>query len=286
MTNNLSRRHHYIPQFLTKGFIDQNGLLFIYDKIKDEILRYRQPPKSIFYEYERNTIANNYEKDSYIEDVFYKKLDDSSAKVIKKFQYNIINDSLLTKDNIDELQFFIINLFWRLPITDYATKDLIERAEIKICGKSINDSIRKDSDFIKLNRSLLFKKTIEQFQIQNHKSEKFNIQVFGFSENLFLIGDYPIIYRNYLSQFTDLIQSEFKMAISSKRMICFSLNPMISFKQNMFLKYNATIIEQSTLYVASNDIRVLKSSIEYYKLLKDKGLHYEAKELLFRNQSS
>lgn len=283
MIDNKSRRHHYIPQFLSKQFSDQDGLLFIYDKLNDKILKQRRPPKSIFYEYERNTIeGKDLIKDTSIEDVHFKKLDDITSIIIKKFQNDEINNDLFSDDNIAGLQFFIMNLFWRLPKTDYAAKDLVDRAEIKINGENISDEIRNNPSFLKLNRAIFFRETIEQFETLENKPKGYNIQVSEFEDDLFLIGDYPIIFRNYMSQFTDLLQSEFKMAISSKRMICFSLNQIPSFKKNMFLKYNATIIEQSKFYVAASDIKILNASIEYYKQLKEKSWHYVAKELLFK----
>lgn len=283
MINNQSRRHHYIPQFLTKEFADNDGLLFIYDKVNDKILKQRRPPKNIFYEYERNTIeGKDSEKDTSIEDSLFKKLDDMSSIIIKNFQHNYIDNQLFSDDNVAGLQFFIINLYWRLPKTDYAAKDLVERAEIKINGENISEEIRNNPSFVKLNRAGFYKETIEQFESFKNKPKGYNIQISEFEEDLFLIGDYPLLFRNYMSQFTDLIQSEFKMAVSSKRMVCFSLNQIPSFKKNMFLKYNASIIEESKLYVASNDIKVLKASIDYYKQLKEKNWIYVAKELLFK----
>jgi hypothetical protein len=283
MSKNSSRRHHYIPQFLIKGFTDEKGMLYIYDKVNDKILKQVRPPKSIFYEYERNTIEiNNFEKSAFLEDIFYKKVDDSSAKTIRSLQTSIINDDFFLDEITNDFQFFIINLFWRLPKTDYAVKDLIERAEIKVNDENINDDIKKDPSFSKLIRAKLFKETFEQFEDQNNRPKGYKIQVSEFKDDLFLIGDYPIIFRNHMSKFTDLMQSEFKMAISSKRIISFSLNSIPSFKHNNFLKYNALIIEQSMFYAASNDIRILRASIEYYKTLKDRSWQYQAKELLFK----
>ncbi|WP_284653490.1 DUF4238 domain-containing protein [Flavobacterium terrisoli] len=285
MTNR-SRRHHYIPKFLTKGFGDEKGLLFVYNKVNDEILKVRKSPKGIFFEFERNTIeGKDQENDSSIEDVFFKELDDKSATVVQKFQDGKINDELFSEHNLADLQFFIINLFWRIPKTDYAAKDLVERAEIKINGENISDEIRNHPSFVKLNRVRFFKETIEQFDSQLNKPKRYYIQVSEFEENLFLIGDYPIIYRNYMSQFTDLVQSEFKMAISSKRIISFALEQIPNFKKSLFLRYNATIIDQSQTYVASGDIKLLQASIEYYKALKEKGWNYVAKELLFRENT-
>ena len=73
---NYSVRHHYIPKFLSSGFTNADGLLFIYDKNKDRILSTPKPPKSIFFEHERNTLEVTSEsKSSFIEDFLYSDID-------------------------------------------------------------------------------------------------------------------------------------------------------------------------------------------------------------------
>jgi hypothetical protein len=44
-----SKKHHYLPIFYLKGFADDNQQLFIYDKIRNEILE-GQNLSSKFYE--------------------------------------------------------------------------------------------------------------------------------------------------------------------------------------------------------------------------------------------
>ncbi len=82
----LSSRHHYIPQFLISGFANSDGLLYLYDKHKDKILKKPRPPKSIFFENDRNTLdLSNTTKTSIIEDFLYKEIDDKTSKVIKYY---------------------------------------------------------------------------------------------------------------------------------------------------------------------------------------------------------
>ena len=52
--NDGSRQHHYIPVYFIKGFTNEDGLLYVYDKIKDEFLK-PKTPKQLFYENDGNT---------------------------------------------------------------------------------------------------------------------------------------------------------------------------------------------------------------------------------------
>jgi hypothetical protein len=52
-----SSRHHYMPKFLIEGFKNTKGTLFVYDKKHNKIIDKGKSPKSIFYEWDRNTIC-------------------------------------------------------------------------------------------------------------------------------------------------------------------------------------------------------------------------------------
>ena len=53
--NKKSSRHHYIPQFLIKGFYNEKNKVFVYDIQKDEILPDTKSSKSVLFEWDRNT---------------------------------------------------------------------------------------------------------------------------------------------------------------------------------------------------------------------------------------
>jgi len=57
MDKQISKRHHYIPEYYIDGFTDNNGFLCIYDKQKNKIIRNLRPPKSIFFEENLNSIS-------------------------------------------------------------------------------------------------------------------------------------------------------------------------------------------------------------------------------------
>ncbi|TQO36717.1 uncharacterized protein DUF4238 [Arenibacter algicola] len=276
-----SKRHHYIPKFLIKEFSNEDGLLYVYDKEKDRILEKPRSPKSIFFENERNTITiNEKEKSSLIEDVFFKKLDDTSSKYIKELQSSKIVPELLSDDNLAQLQFFMINLFWRLPITDFATKDLIKRAKINSTGID-PETLRNDKGWNKIQRMGFYKETIEQMGQSQTKRDNYYAKIAEFEDDLFLIGDYPFIFKNYLRKFTDLVEDDYCIALSSKRILSSSAKPLVKFTRLLSFNYNATIIEQSKKYVASNNLKLLQASVEFYKKLKEKHLKYFIKNEIF-----
>ena len=51
----ISKRHHYIPQFLIKRFADTDKMLYLYDKEKSAFAKEKRSPKSVFFEMNRNT---------------------------------------------------------------------------------------------------------------------------------------------------------------------------------------------------------------------------------------
>ncbi|WP_456423516.1 DUF4238 domain-containing protein [Lutibacter sp.] len=281
MKKRISKRHHYIPKFLIKEFTDEQGLLYIYDKTKDKFLDNKRSPKSIFFENDRNTIVyDESKKTSLIEDDFFMKLDNISAKIITTLQKEKNNKELLTEDNLTLLDFFIINLFWRLPLTDFAVKDLIQRAKITSSGIE-PDEIKNDLGWNKMLRIGLYKETIEQMKNSPTKRKEYCARMTEFEKDLFVIGDYPFLFKNHLGKFTDLVEDDYLIAISSKRIISSSSNKLPNFNINMFLNYNAAIIDQSKQYIASNDLKTLKGSVEFYKKAKNENLLYFSKKKLF-----
>lgn len=281
-----SSRHHYIPKFLSKGFCNKNGLLYIYDKKKDLILKSPRSPKSIFHEEDRNTVEiDSTTKSSILEDVLFQELDNQSAETVIRLQkLDIKKNKLLLDDEVARLQFFIINLFWRLPTTDYAAYDLMYRASKNEKNKFQNDLIN-DPSWQKILRSGLYKETIDQDQTEPNKPDEYFAYIAEFEQELFVIGDFPMLYKNRLSKFTDLVRMDFRMALTSNRIFSYSTEPLEKFKKSMFLRYNASIIDQSKQYIACGNLAVLQGSVEFYRILKEEKVEYNIKRELFLPQN-
>lgn len=281
MKQNQSFRHHYIPKFFTKEFANENGMLHVYVKEKDEFLKNLRSPKSIFYEYDRNSInITTKNKSSAIEDVFYKNLDDFCAPVIKKLQKDDLTEELASNENIFCLIFFIINQFWRLPQNDNLVSDILNKAEINIVGDLTVEEVKSSLDWNKLFRLDFYKYTME-FIEKVPKPEKYYTHITDFEDDLFVIGDHPFIFKDFTTDFTDFLLKDFCIALTPKRMFMYSLQPLKPFNGNSFMEYNAAIIEQSEKSIASNNVVLLEYAVEYYKSWKETGWRNFATHLLF-----
>ncbi len=65
-----SKRHHYIPKFIIKGFTDDNGKIAVFNKDKMAMEPRKRSPKQIFFEWDRNTFEVNNEITDFVEKLF------------------------------------------------------------------------------------------------------------------------------------------------------------------------------------------------------------------------
>ncbi len=268
---NKSWRHHYIPQFLINGFTNSDGKLFVYDKQSDKILTKQLPPKSIFFEKDRNTVdIKEGLQSSIIEDRLFSEMDNNTSKVVNYYQNEELSKIEIQMEHTGILLFLMVNLFWRIPKTDFAFEDLMERSEIVAEGID-PEILRNDPTWRKLQRSGMFKHHIEEIVNFGNKGTK-HYNIHQSDEPIFLIGDYPFVLRNKSSKFRDFDDTDILFAISSKRLYSSLKEPLRKFSGNDFYSYNAAIINQSVRYVASGNLDVLENSIKLQKELYKRGL--------------
>jgi len=276
-----SSRHHYIPQYVINGFKNHDEQLFVYDKLKDIILPRSRSSKSIFWERHRNTIQfNELENSSIIEDEIFNRMDNSLSQLIMKLQLNKNDDNLLSIENLGQFQFFIINLFWRIPLTDYAFEDLIERLVLPPTAPS-EKPILKDEAFRKFQRAGIFRHTISEIQKTEPPRRNFCVNFSEFKEDLFILGDYPILFVSTPRKFVELNYLDYMFPVSSKRIFIHTMDEYENFTKKLAFDFNALIIDQSKKYIVSGNRQLLENSIAYYRKLKDHGLLFGLKEKLF-----
>lgn len=269
--NKPSSRHHYIPRFLINGFTNSDGLLYIYDKKKDEILKKPRPPKSIFFENNRNTLElNKTTKSSIIEDLLYAKIDQKTSPITKYYQTEELSKiNFQIEDNAIFL-FFLITLFWRIPNTDYTASNLMDN--FKIIANGIDpELLKRDPVFRKISRATLFKHHIDEIKRLATKGKKWvNIHQSGIP--IYVIGDYPILFRNQTDKFSEINNTDILTAVSSNRIYSSTNNKLTNFSTRHSMLYNACIINQSMKYIACGALDSLEESISLYKKVKDDKL--------------
>lgn len=96
----------------------------------------------------------------------------------------------------------------------------------------------------------------------------------------FVIGDNPIVFNAFPDNMEQLYQSSYFFPVSSKKLYLKNVNPHLVLTHYP-IWLNALIIEQSKKYICSNDLELLKRSIEKYKELKDYGTLQNIRDALF-----
>lgn len=282
LIKNKSSRHHYVPQFLINGFTDKNGLLHIYNKQEDKILSNKRAPKSIFFETERNTVKlSDNLKTSMLEDYLYAEIDNKTSKVIKQYQAEELSKINFQIEDTANLLFFLISLFWRIPKTDYATEDLIERSIIIAEGIE-PENLRNNPSFRKISRAFLFKHHIDELiNFKSQESKCYNIH--QNDKPIYVIGDFPFLSKVQSNEFRKFDETDILFAVSSRRIYSSTNESLKNFGALNSYRYNAAIIHQSLKYIACGDLEILEQSIKYYKELKRLGLIY-SNEHVFKTE--
>ncbi len=275
-----SWRHHYLQQFLIKGFLNKNDKIFVYNKELDKILTKEQSTKSIFFEENKNTIFfENGNSTSVIEDLLYMKKDDKFGKLIIELQNtDLPNENLLNDQNISDFASFIIDLFWRIPHTDIIAKEIIDEALSK---KGIEISER--DSFYKQYRSMLYQLTLNNPEKLKNKKVGFFTKIFDIKNNILILGDNPIVYEKEPESYDDLFDLDYCVAISSNRMVIQSLREVNFFSESKVMDYNNLVIEQSKKYVCSGNKILLQSCIDYGYNIKEFNLRDEFRKKIFEN---
>lgn len=278
-----SSRHHYIPKFLLEGFTNSEELLYIYDKNQGRILKNPRSPKSVFFERDRNTInLNDSIETSIIEDDFYSKIDSSSSKIVKQFQTEQLNKIDFTVETTAQFLFFLITLFWRIPKTDFASNDLIERSEI--ISKGIDSEIlRNDPTFRKMKRADVFKHHINEI-INNGTKGKRWVNIHQSSKEIYVIGDYPLLFKIPPRLFSEFNNIDFLIAVSSKRIYSSTIEKLENFSEINSINYNMAVINQSVRYIGCSNFEALNYSVKFYNGLKSRGLENVILERTFQTK--
>lgn len=250
--------HHYIPQYLLKGFSTSDKKQFyVYDKLKGEILQRPKSIKSYFFESGRNNIElPGGTISSYIEKIIYEKVDNWAGRLIN----NLRNLDKAELENIsiqmqNEFLFFILTLFWRIPFTD-TVADMMHN----IIDQP--DNQKHDEGFKKVCRFLFIKSMYEQINAKG--LIKSGASIYCLDEDCFVIGDNPIFFKLIPDEFADFGDAEFLCAIGSDR-IYHRHGKRFGFSKKNAIDYNIQVIHQSKYYVASSNLELLQECKNLYE---------------------
>lgn len=121
---NISKRHHYLPQFYIKGFTGADGKVSVYNKSKRGIDNNRKSPKQVFFEWNRNTFQIQGVESDFIEKnyTFFENLFSPTYKKIIE-EYDEIS---LEPYDVLQLMLFVSLIYRRIPEQDDDTIEYLK----------------------------------------------------------------------------------------------------------------------------------------------------------------
>lgn len=268
-----SWRHHYLPQCYLKGFTNEDGNIFVYDKNKDLI--YKSWPKDVFFEKDRNAIFSpkNGEKIDILEPL-YAHIDGIFADVLRKVIES--NPSVPALSHFDKLQFSLCLsvLFCRIPTTDDEFEKIIdekgfEGAPFHLIDPVTGEPARKDIQEMLLAHPGMrksyrlmyaFAPFYKKKNLQRAHEWKFYYQDPGFH----ISGDNPFIHPTKVP--VEEVLQEFIFPVAQNRLIINSDRfPAENFSREFALHFATAIVHNSERFLCCHREDWLRSVVEYYK---------------------
>jgi len=202
----ISRRHHYLPEFILKGFACDDGRLFVYDKDTRRFWKDPAFPKQIFWRHNQNTFTIGNEETDFVEQI-YSKMDNDFSPIYANL-VEMPGPVTMSVEDMAQLISFVALSFYRVPVNDEVIKSYVEQNPPQKLGfKLFNPKTNEDADpevykivmgqpaFIESYR--ISKPILELMQYRkNVKVDDWRIAAPATLKGFGLIGDNPVILKN------------------------------------------------------------------------------------------
>ncbi len=287
LSQNKSSNHHYIPKFFVDGFIGDDNLMFVYDKINDRIKKNKQGSKGVFFEIDRNSTDIGTDLSvSWIEEA-YSVFDNIIPPSIKLLRSNIELDDDLRVELHAHLTTFFINLFWRNINNDNLFDRIVKNASITVTNshrKRLLSNIeaneyKNEKSFQQLLRFQMTGLTLKSLTDNNQGI--FSTKTITFPQKQLCIGDNPFLLQDVPKKHTDLLNTPAFIPISSTKLYVRNIDPQTQFDFHYTSILNSLIIDQSSKLICFADKTVLEAAIDYYNFAKKENLFDAFKQILF-----
>lgn len=283
---NKSRRHHYVPRFLTNYFSKEDGNIYVYDKIADKF--YEGSSINLFVERDRNTFVNS----DGIEDDVIEKMYSSFDSLFAQALAEITRTGDVSNENFKLLLFLAYISKWRVPQYDESFENAKKYFSVDELGLGFKTS---NGDRLDVNLE-------EYFDSDWHQESKrflLAFQPFRFKddfktliENSFLVSspissfisdcpfnEVPIVGDTFFEDFVFPVTKDLTLVYSNRidrnEVQDFILNGNEE-KVNQFLKdfsigRDISILALSERNVGCCDFDYLQHTVNNYKEFKARG---------------
>lgn len=267
----ISRKHHYVPQFYLRGFLDDNGHFFLLDKITGKISKTNT--RDVFFEKDRNTTTGpKGEKSDWMEKI-YSNVENDVAPVFDRIITQKHNVELSHRDKL-LLSLHVATLYWRLPTSDNISDEIRNEKGFDSVpfdlfhrdGTTADSAERKkilsDENMRRAYRLLL---TFTPFSNRDYVNQVFNCKILFNDPGYFLICDNPIIKKSEAKN-SDLLD-EFIVPLSKE---CILINNKVllpkKIPDELFIQMGIAILDQANRFICGHDELFLEKIVEHYKV--------------------
>lgn len=256
-----SWRHHYIPQFYLKGFLNENGKFKIYNIIDEIFIQKGKDfsPKSYFFEKDANTVVIGNEKDDFLESL-YSQTDNSNSKLFERIRNSQNSEGFgLTDADMPALQYFIALLFWRNPKNYHKLETIVSDSDLKELGitlrnakgeivenKEYEQELKNDPNFIKGMKLWIPGITYPRIL---KCTTPLHIQTFP-KELPSICSDYPIIFRNPVDP--DVYMDDFIFPLT-KELVFIRSKKLNNISTQIKVEIDLIILKQAMKFVSCTD---------------------------------
>src|SRR5665647_2470682 len=276
----ISWRHHYIPQFYLRGFLNTKNKFKIYDVGEKRFIKDGKDfsPESYFFEKDGNSIISDNGKDDFLE-TFYSQSDSMISTLFDKIRNSNNNPGFGLEDSdVPALQYFISVLYWRNPKNFDKVRKLTSDRDLKSLGISLHNGkgetlgdiefenkLKQDPNFIKA-----MKYWIPNISYLSLLGCKTPLRIQSFPKGLpSLCSDYPIIFRN--NDNPDVYRDDFIFPLTSD-LLLIRANKINNISTDIKVEIDLIILKQALKYVSCTDQNYI------YLLNEHLGKYYTGKE--------
>lgn len=270
MNKKRSKKHHYLPVFYIKGFCNDDGKIYVFDKETKEI-RYERPENVFSINNLNTTISKSGEKSDFIEDL-YTDIDTLTAPLVEKVVKSKYDQIPLSVYEKFQLTLFVSTIYFRIPAHDKEVEEIRNNFKfgqpyLKIFSKTTNEEISdekakeliKDVSFQKAYRVAL--NLAPQIEIEDPTFIN-NIKYYYQDPGFHIISDNPIIYYNKPK--INTMFEDFIMPLSCNRLLISSKKSLKNKEPTFAIDIDSILLHQAKRFIGFYRKDYLETLVNYY----------------------
>lgn len=280
--NKISKKHHYLPRHYLKGFTDENGGFFVYDKINDNI--FSSSPDTKFFENNLNTIEiKEGQSSDFLEDL-HTHVENTCWNSFESIR-NSFKDTNINQMDRMNLLLFLLFLHWRLPVNQKYVEELskhsfdpndttlnffyLKNKDGSTVDPKIVDTIKNSPAFIKSSKILI---PFTKFYKDKNWGEQITNWRFLYTndnKDWYFVGDNPIITNGENDPDPIHCLDEFIFPISGRILLVNSKRKIKNeLPEDFIIQYSVAILQRSHRFIAHENKKFLEAIVDHYKIYK------------------